>query len=273
MRRACLFTICLAWVFLAPGPAVSGDRVKTVRSEGKAELSADRTLEQTRNLAMEMARRNALEQALGLEVRGSTVVYNAEIINDMIMTATKGIIIGQEVIMHVCGEEEGKLYCTAEIKAKVKEIDRDPPFSIKAHVQRPDKKEKMDVAVFQEGDEVQVRVKLDKPAFLSIFSVDERSGLYPLYPNNYADAGLLEARKEFVFPDERQRAMGLKLRAHTLEGQSRSHESIMVVATRERVELLDEMQRAPTLNDLMHELAELDPGDWAQAVRGYVIMK
>lgn len=270
--------ICLV-LFLIVLPSVEAwaeDNMKTIESEGVAEISGNRTLDETRNLALQRARRNALEEAVGVDVRGSTVVYNAELINDMVMTGTKGLITNQEVLLNECGEDDGVLVCTVRIRATIKELDRslDPPFRIKAYVHRPgNKKRSSSAPVFQDGDEVQISLKLNNPGHVTIFSIDQEGNVYQIFPNKYAMDSLVDDGQNFVFPDDSLRAMGLRVRAHTLEGHKKSHESLMIIATTRKMDLLDDMESAPTMTSLMNQLASLDQAVWAQETKGYIVMK
>lgn len=270
-----LWALCLMAALTYATDTLAGQKPRVVEAEGKAEISAGRTPDEARGLALDRARRTALEEVVGVDVRGSTVIYNADLINDMVMTGTRGIIVDQEVLHNECGSQGGLLVCTVRIKATVKELDRskNPPFRIKATVQRPGKKTNKDVVIFQEGDEVQVRVKLDRKGYISIFSVDQFGKVYPLFPNKFAEDSLLEADRELVFPSDSLRTMGLKLRVQTLKGQKRSNESLMIIATKRKMSLLEDVEAEPVLTDLMSELASMDQDVWAQATKGYIIMK
>lgn len=248
----------------------------TIETEGKAEISAGRTKDDARNLALQRARRNALEEAVGVDVRGSTIVYNAEMINDMVMTGTKGLITSQEVLFDRCGEEGDILVCTVRIKAIIKELDRSlsPPFRINAYVHRPGVKQKRTSAPqFYDGDEVQVSIKLNNKGYVSIFSIDQLGNVYQIFPNKYAKDSLVDDGQKVIFPDDRLRAKGLKLRAHTLEGYDKSHESLMIIATTREVDFLDDIESVPTMTDLMNQLAEIDQQVWTQETIGYVVVK
>jgi len=275
MNCKVLIVTALLACMISPAYSAAASKARVVEAEGKAEISAGRTPDEARGLALDRARRTALEEVVGVDVRGSTVIYNADLINDMVMTGTRGIIVGQEILFNECISKDRKLICTVRIKAEVKELDRsaNPPFSIKAKVQRPGRKSRKDVVIFQEGDEVQVSVKLDKEGYLTIFSVDQFGKVYPLFPNKFLNESFIEAGTEFVFPSDDLRARGLKLRVQTLEGQKKSNESLVIIATKRKVALLEDSSAEPVLTELMAELANLDHDTWAQVTKGYIIMK
>jgi hypothetical protein len=267
--------IILSVLLCIPGSASSGDRIKVVDAEGKAEISAGRTPDEARRLALDRARRAALEEVAGVDVRGSTVIYNADLINDMVMTGTGGLITGQDIFLNECGEEDGRLVCTVKIRAEVSVLERpeEAPFRIKATVVRAGGRGNKDIVLFQDGDEVQVRVKLDRKGYLSIFAVDQSGRVSLLFPNKYGMDSQVEAQEKFVFPDDALRAKGLRLRAKTLEGQRKSNESMMIVATTRKVSFLEDAGDSPLVTDLMAELAALERDIWTHVTRGYVILR
>ncbi|MFC1549438.1 DUF4384 domain-containing protein [Nitrospirota bacterium] len=275
MNRLLTILVMIAALFSGHTLALAEGKTKVVDAEGKAEISAGRTPDEARRLALDRARRAALEEAVGVDVRGSTVVYNADLINDMVMTGTGGLITGQDILLNECGEEEGRLVCTILIRAEVSILDsrKDAPFRIKASVLRPGTKAKKDVVLFQDGDEVIVKVRLDRKGYVSIFGVDQAGSVSQLFPNKYSPDSLLDAEEEFVFPDDKLRERGLKLRAKTLAGKRKTNESIMIIATTKKVSFLEDAGDGPLVTDLMSELAALDNDVWAQITRGYIILK
>ena len=268
-----LIAILLA-LLVVPASALAEGKVKEVVAEGKAEVSADRTMQDARNLAMKRAERSALEMVVGTDIRSTTTVYNADVINDMIVAGSKGIIVSKEILAEASAIEGDRIYRTVKIKAKIQALDRSlkSPYKIKLNVQRPGSKGKQSITVFAEGDEAVVKVRLDKSGYINIFSVDQNGKLYPLYPNEYAQSMEIEGQKEFVFPDSKLREMGLKMITSTLNGAAKSHESIVVVATKQ-IEIFFIDTKTPHLPDLMSELAALGQENWAQATKGYTILK
>ena len=159
---------------------------------------------------------------------------------------------------------------------KVKALDSKskPPGKFRhAYVQRPDRRdETKGVPNFQDGDEVQVRLRMDKDAYLHIFSVDQFGKIYPVYPNRYVDDAAIKGGSNFIFPDDGLRSMGFRLKARTLESQDRSNESLMIIATTGNDPFL-EGQEDSTITDLLRELSDRDQSEWALEVVGYVITK
>ena len=59
-----------------------------------------------------------------------------------------------------------------------------------------------------------------------------------LYPNRYFKSEPVSPDNECVFPDERQRMLSLKLKARTPKNLSRVVETILIVATKEKIDFL-----------------------------------
>ncbi|HBI24732.1 MAG TPA: hypothetical protein DDX84_11165, partial [Nitrospiraceae bacterium] len=205
--------------------------IKVVIVEGKAVLGDDTTPAQAKAIAMNNARRNALEEAVGVNLHSSTLVYNSQLISDLIHTAAKGLIVGQKVIEDRCYTEAGNIYCIAKIEAQVKPLTLEKGKKIgivKALVQRPDSNSASNNPVFQDGDEIQIKVTANEDSFMNIFSVDQYGNIIKLFPNDYIKAEILPSKKEFVFPDNNIRERGLKFRVATPKNLSKAIESVLI---------------------------------------------
>lgn len=251
--------------------------LKVVVADGEALFGDDTTLAQAKAMARNNARRNALEQAVGVKVHGSTVLYNSALISDLVVTATKGLITREEVIESkpkVTGEQVSYYF---KLKAYVKPINIEKRGNyriVKAKVFRADTKKTLKFPVFQENDEIQVSVKVNKGSYINIFSVSQDGRILRLFPNNYFKAEVLPANREFIFPDDTQRMLGLKLKVKTNGKLSRAVESVLIIAAKEKVDFLaDKDIEEPTITDLMRELSELDPSLWAEKTVGYEVRR
>lgn len=252
------------------------DDVKIVTTEGKAVMGEDMTVSQAKAVALNHARRSALEKAVGVNLHSNTILYNGELISDLINSATKGLIV-KEKIEDGCGEESGRLYCYARIEAHVKPLKGQSAPKIKFlkySVQRPDNDAAVNNPVFQSNDEIQVKVALNEDSYLNVFSVDQYGNITKLFPNEYVKSEPVPARKAFVFPDDSLRARGLKIRVETPKKLSKATETVLIVATKEKGHFLeDHLIDNPTITDLMKELSELDQSQWAEKSIGYEVRR
>ena len=263
-------------------PKLSSDKislndVRIIVAEGKAILGDDSTPAQARAIALNNARRKALEEAVGVDLHASSLLYNSELISDLVVTATRGLIIKQTVLEDKCYSEAEKIYCVAKIEAHVKplSIEKDKQFNIlSASVHRPDQEATVSTTVFQNNDEIQIRVTASEPSFINIFSVDQYGKVFKLYPNDYLKPAVVPAGKEFIFPDNNLRARGLKLTVTTPKGLNQGIESVLIISTKEEGHLLSDTSiQNPTISDLMRELSELNQSSWAEKTVGYEVVK
>jgi hypothetical protein len=68
--------------------------------------------------------------------------------------------------------------------------------------------------------------------------------------------------------------MGLKLRVTTPQNLKRAVESILVIASRKRIDIMsDDAVANPTITDLMRELSMNDPSLWVEKTLGYEVRK
>jgi len=262
-------------VLLAVPAMAAQDEPVRVEAEGTILLGDDSTIGQAKAAALNNARRAALEKATGVEVRGTSTVYNYQLINDLVLTATRGIIVKEHVFKSSCTTKDEQVSCSAKIEAWVKPLhtERRGNFAVKkAFVHRIDKVEAAASPVFQNNDEIIIRAAANQDAWLSLFSVDQFGAISKLYPNEYVKQEQLPAGKELVFPDESCRQGGLKIRVRTPRGKAKAVESVLIIATKEKAALLEDVKNKDlTITDLMKELSEMDSSAWVEQTVGYEV--
>jgi len=258
-------------------PSPPSENIITIIAEGSAVLGDDLTLARARAIALNNARRKAIEDATGVDLRASTLIYNSELISDMVSSAARGLIVKQTVLEDRCDVKDQRIYCFVKIDADVKPlaIERHKQFSvIRAEVQRPDKVSTMELPLFQNNDEIVIRVTANEASFMNLFSVDQYGKVLKIYPNDLIRPEIIPAGKEFVFPEKPLRAHGLKLRVTTPKGLNEGIESVLIIATKEEGHFLNDTGvQTPTVSDLMKELSVLDPASWAEKTIGYEVRK
>lgn len=261
-------------LFAVPAMAAHDEPVR-VEAEGTILLGDDSTVGQAKAAALNNARRAALEKATGVEVHGSSMVYNYQLINDLVHTATRGIIVKENVLKISCTTKDEQVSCSAKIEAWVKPLhtERRGDFAVmKAFVHRIDKVEAAASTVFQNNDEIMIRAMANQDAYFSLFSVDQFGGISKHYPNEYVKQEKLPAGKEVIFPDDSCRQGGLKLKVRTPRGKKKAVESVLIIATKERSALLEDVKAKDlTITDLMKELSEMDPSQWVEQTVGYEV--
>ncbi len=284
MRKLFLLAVIILFFLLSPGylhaqnqPSHSVDDLKIVEAEGEILLGDDTTPAQGRAMSRNNARRNALELAVGVKVHGSTVLYNSSLISDLVVTATKGLIVNEEIIEDGPKVKGDQIYHYCKLRAYVKPINMEKSGSlriVRAEVVRAGSDRSLKYPAFQDNDEIQVHVRVNEASYINIFSVSQDGMITQLYPNQYFKSALSAADKTMVFPDDIQRAIGLKLRVRTPGKLSKALESVLIIATKENVKFLnDGGMEDPMLTDILRKLSELDPALWAEKTVGYEVRK
>jgi hypothetical protein len=112
----------------------------------------DTTPAETKAVALNNARRAALEEAVEITMRGSSVIYNNMVINDMLMAASKGLIIKETILENKWkAGNSSQMGWYVKIEAHVKPLKQTGKGTLRVKrviVQRPDRIEKMNIPVF-----------------------------------------------------------------------------------------------------------------------------
>jgi hypothetical protein len=244
---------------------------------GEAVLGEDTTPAQARALALNNARRSAIEQATGAIVHGSSVVYNYQLVSDLVASIARGVIVKEEILWDEARVEGKQIIYAAKIRAYVKALENRERGGLrlsKASLHRYGSPPASSAAVFQENDEIQVRAEVNSAVYLHIFNIGQDGRAIKLFPNEYFKAEKIRAGMEFIFPDEKQRNLGLKLRVCTPKSLTRAIETMLVVATKDNVDFLSEKRSdEATITELMREISEIDPASWVESVLGYEVRK
>ena len=268
----------LAGLLVATGHALATQEV-WVEAEGVVAMGQETTLEAAQRGSLDAARRAAIEQAVGTFVKSSSVVRNFQLADDLIHSIVRGVIVEEKILRRGVGETQdghGAIYQT-RIKAKVRGIpvERRGSFAVSARLNR---------VVFNEGDEVQLRITPTQDAYLYIFNVGPDEHITVLAPNSHEAETPLWANKEYHFPSETLLSKKVRLKTWLLPGTTKSSEKLKVVVTRKPVSLLKGqvaegvfMEYKPTetalLIDLMRALGAMDPADWAETTLAYEVKK
>ena len=253
-----------------------------VIAEAVIQFSDEMTVQEARSRARNEARRKAIEKAVGIFVKSNTVVYNHMVAEDLIQSIVHGMISDEQIV------EEG----VREVGAQTTERATLFASKIKARVRPVRAERKMDLALklalnqaaFRGGEEMEIRISCEQDVYLHLFSIGQDDSVTVLLPNRFTQDTLIRADQEFVFPDEAQRARGIRLRVFPPANLKRATERIKVIATRKQRDLVKAKFRESVfeafdgkdtgmVTDLLRELALLDDGDWAEATVPYEVQK
>lgn len=282
MSRTVLL-ICLLTLVALPGGSARAEPAAGVwvMAEGMAPFASDMSLEEVRGKARDEARRNAIEQAVGLFVRGATVLHNSMITDELVSSVARGVIEEEqwveEHIEEVPDKRPGPKLAIwhSKVKARVRpvRVERRAGFSLRASLNK---------TVFQEGEEALIKVQSSQPAYLHVFSVTQDGSVTLLLPNRFRADNLFQANQDYVVPDDRLRSLGIKLRVLLPKNAKKAREYIKVIATRKAINLVSEKTPdgvfhtfdgadAGMIRDVVKRLAELEDEDWTEATLPYEV--
>jgi hypothetical protein len=240
-------------------------------------LGEDTTPAQAKAMALNNARRSAIEEASGVVVHGSTVVYNYQLMSDLVKASTRGLIVKEDILLDEIRKEGKQIVYATKIRVHVKPIEYKEMGNlriVKAEVNRYGSSPVSATMVFQENDEIQIKAKVNSDAYIHIFGISQDGMVTKLYPNEYFGAEILSAKTEFIFPDEKQRGLGFKLKVRTPISLKKTVETMLIIATKEREDFLsDKKADEITITDLMKELSEIEPDSWTEETVGYEVRR
>jgi len=191
------------------------------------------TKTEARKLAIDNARRKAIEKVVGIDVLSETMVINYNVSGDVIRSIPHGKVIGIEILKEdielMPAEKKGDapyLAYVVKIRAQVvKEIGRTDVFvRIAAKANR---------TVYKVGDLMQLEIKPSKDCYLTIFSILEDEKVISIFPNRFNQNNFVKANTVFVFPGNQEKRKGITLEAFLTKGQKKSDELFHIVALKE----------------------------------------
>lgn len=250
--------------------------------EGIIPFGPDMTLGEAKSRSRDEARRKAIENAVGVFVKGRTTVYNAQVADDLVQSLVRGIVIEEQVVedgirQFETGAGPKAVQYATRLRAKVKPVrmERRENFTLKAELNK---------SVFSEGEEMQIRTVSTKDVYLHIFNVGQDDTVTVLLPSRYAQANLVSAQKEFVFPNDEQRSAGIRLRAFPPTGTRKAVEKIKLIATSKHIDLVQgkvpegsfkvyQGKDTALVTDLLKTLSLLDESEWTEVTIPYEVRK
>jgi hypothetical protein len=216
-------------------PALCQD-AKWVTVEGIAPIE-NVTKSEARKMAIDNARREAVEKVVGVDILSETMVINYNVSGDVVRTIPHGKVIGVEILKEdvelIPPKNPGEapfLAYKVKIRALVAEEKgrADVFFKLDAQINR---------TVFKEGDFIEIKVTPSKDCFVNIFNILEDEKVLVLFPNRFSRNGFVKANTTLVFPDDADRKRGITLRAFVDEGKEKVDEIFHILALKEPLQL------------------------------------
>lgn len=204
-----------------------------VESVGRVVIGENDTRHQARAAAQDEARKNAMQDLLGVEVKSRLLDFQQEgfkddvnLIESVLQTTRSGRILEESVVSEGfknvgdcrdCRYELVLHSCIAEAQA------RDKDFRVELGLSR---------SRFIHGDEARLSVTATRDCYLYLYDVSTDGQTALIAPNDSMPEIKLKAGQTFDYPDEELRRSGLKLVAELPQGREVSAETIRVIASR-----------------------------------------
>lgn len=205
---------------------------KWVTVEGIAPIE-NVTKSQARKIAIDNARREAVERVVGVDILSETMVINYNVSGDVVRAIPHGKVIGMEILKEdielIPAEKAGDVPFLAykvTIKANVvkEKGESDAFFRIDAQTNR---------SVFKEGDRIEIRVTPSRDCYVHIFNILEDETVLILFPNRFDPNCFVKAGATLVFPSAADQKRGITLEAFVSKGKNKVDEMFHILALRE----------------------------------------
>lgn len=274
-----VFALCLCGMLILNNKAIAlaaQANIQIIEQEGEAVLGDDVTPIQAFALALNNARRAAIEQASGSIVHGSSVVYNFRLVSDLISSSTRGVIVREELLKKDTKKEGRHTIYFIKIRAHVKALPERDKSSImikSAIVKRYGSPSPLSTPVFQDRDEIQLSATVSDGSYIYAFGIMEDGSAYQIYPNDYFEFVAVAQGKQWMYPDEKQRDMGMKLKVGLPKDRNHAVETVLFVAMKEKRKILTDLSGTRTIMDIMKSLSEIDATLWTENIVGYEIRR
>ncbi len=160
---------------------------------------------------------------------------------DFIHSVSFGQIISEKIVEETVAVEQAALNQPPHLTYRVKMDIRvncqsgqpDPSFRIQLTSNKK---------TFVSGEELILTVKSTRDCYLTIVNYAADGKVYLLMPGTLLEDNFLKAGEAMEIPNAAQRENGIHLSMATLPGSTASSEVIQVIATRRKIDFLDELQ-------------------------------
>lgn len=270
MRR--IFSVI---IFLLPALVLAAEEPVWVEADGMATMGEVETPKEVRERARVDAQNKAIEKAVGVFLRTSTLVFNGQLSEDLVFASVRGSIKKTELVSEGWDEKDRNTY-RVKLKALVQPVhpERGEGISIKLSLSK---------AALIEGDEVRIFFQANEACFVYIFSVAEDGSVTLLLPNSMNKDNFIKPDNAYEFPPAESRVRLSAMLLPDFTGKV-AEEKIKIIATRKNEELVSlgfregmfrvyDARSTGMISDLVKRLNQLDPSDWAEATAVYRIKR
>ncbi|MBC8184803.1 DUF4384 domain-containing protein [candidate division KSB1 bacterium] len=283
MKQENFFIVFLLIIFilLTSNDASGQNEAQWVTCTGDAAIQ-NISSEEAKIIALRKARIDAIEQVCGVSLQAETMVRDFQLAGDFIHSISYGHVV----------EEKNKKWDTITMPA---ENPNDPPVLIykvtmKAKVvsreEKPDPSFKISLklnrTIFQSGDEVVFKIKATQDCYLTIFNIGADDTVRILFPNFFEKDNFIKKAASIQVPEKTfQKAGNSYIKVSTLPGHKKNSEVVKVIATKQRIDFIDEIDLSSAfspigtpkmaLTKLARWLSQIPVSERAEAAAVYTV--
>ena len=210
--------------------------IKSVQGMGEAAIVGI-TPEEGWNLAIRRARADAIEQAAGVHVLGSTLVKDFALAADFIKSFTRGFIVDEKISEKQCFFDKNTTPPTPHYK-----------IIIQARVSIPEKQKeivrqfraRLNKTTFTDGDKAVIEIAPYSDLYIGIFNITADDRVIMLCPNWYLSNKKAITGNSIKFPAPDS---ALELVVQTLEGHKQDTEAFLIVGVPAKEKYKDIFER------------------------------
>lgn len=200
------------------------------------------TMAEAKIEALRRIRQNAIDEVCGVMMQSETFVRNFIAAGDFIHAVSYGEIIEEKNMKWSTKTVEVEsnitppmivLQLNMDIKVRESESKPDPFFKVKIV---PNK------ITFNAGEELQLKVTSTQDCYLTVLNLAANDTVYVLFPNGLKKEVFVKANTPVMLPDKELKNLKFHLRVYPMPYQKESSEIIKVIATREKMPILEMMQ-------------------------------
>ena len=230
-------------------PLFSQENGKWVTCSGDAAIQ-NISSEEAKIIALRKARIDAIEQVCGVSLQAETMVKDFQLAGDFIHSISYGHVVEEKYInwetITMPAENPNDppiLIYKVTMQAKVVSRNEKPDPSFKINL-------KLNRTAFQSGDEVVFKIKATQDCYLTILNLAANDSVYILFPNKFSEDNFLKKNSAVQIPDKKNRDQGFHIRVATLPGFKKNSEVVKIIATKQRIDFIDEIDLSSTFSPI-----------------------
>lgn len=184
------------------------------------------------------AKRKAIEQVAGVQLKSSSLVKNYQTVSDIILAESVGEVRKYDIIkweVNNLSDDSTKtpviqLSVEMQIEVSIPDVKSDANYQLSANLGKN---------VFFVGEEITIKnLQVTKNSYLYLFSIND-SKVYPIIPNSLVNELLLKPNVVINFPSVNLKERGLRLKAQKMTTDEIEYEQLVIVAMKNKNSIFD----------------------------------